>query len=275
VAYDDGAVRVFQLPSGRQLGHLAPDSLTQEIGVVLHPTEPLVAVWSYYGTVVQIRNFETGSMLDSLPQTNRVLSLAWHPRGHALAVGFDGHPIQLYDRTTWQVYRTLKTDQSVTTMAFNHAGDKLVCTGWQGHLELFDTGTGRELTAIPSMRSSFRFSQDDLRLASAVHDGQIGIWHVSGGPEFRSLIHNATSETVEYLRASVHDDGRLLAIAMNIGFGIWDLSTGSELAFIPGGNRNNQVLFEPSGSLLTLSTTGLARWPVATAITRQGKRDFP
>ncbi len=62
---------------------------------------------------------------------------------------------------------------------------------------------------------------------------------------------------------------------MNIGFGIWDLSTGSELAFIPGGNRNNQVLFEPSGSLLTLSTTGLARWPVATAITRQGKRDFP
>jgi hypothetical protein len=156
-------------------------------------------------------------------------------------------------------------------MAFNHTGDQLICTGWEGHLELFDTGTARVLTAVSSMRSSFRFSRDDLRLAGAVRDGQIGIWHVSGGPEFRSLIHNATSERVEYLHASVHEDGRLLAIAMNIGFGIWDLSTGSELAFIPDGNRNNQVLFEPSGSLLTLSAKGLSRWPITKDLDSPGE----
>ena len=126
---------------------------------------------------------------------------AWHPRGRALAVGFDGHPIRLYDRATWQVYRTLKTDQSVTMMAFNHAGDKLVCTGWQGHLELFDPHRSRTDGDLFD-EILFPFQPDDLRLAGSSRwpDWNLARLRRAG---FRSLIpmpHLKQSST----RASVH-----------------------------------------------------------------------
>ena len=56
-------------------------------------------------------------------------------------------------------------------------------------------------------------------------------------------------------------DGRLLAVGMFGGVGLWNLATGSELVFLelPGSNR---VLFEPSGALLTNGSAGLLRWPV-------------
>jgi WD40 repeat protein len=61
--------------------------------------------------------------------------------------------------------------------------------------------------------------------------------------------------------AAVHPDGRLLACGMEDGFGLWDLVTGTPLAFVPM-KRVKSVLFEPSGALLTLSLTGLSRWPI-------------
>ena len=49
---------------------------------------------------------------------------------------------------------------------------------------------------------------------------------------------------------AIRSDGRVLAVGMHDGVGLWDLHSGKELAFLesPG---TSFVLFEPSGALLT------------------------
>jgi WD40 repeat protein len=265
LSYDDGAIGVFELPSGRRTSRLLPDTLTREVVIALHPTEPLVAVASYFGSVVQVRDVQTGTVLASLPQPARALSVAWDPDGRTLAIGSESHHIRLYDRTTWQAYRTLETGAVVTSIAFDPAGDRLAMfSSWVGILELFDVGTGQKLMAsLPKTWSSCRFSRDGQRLACAVQDGKLGIWQIAGGQEFRTLERNVLHSRDKYFVAAVHPEGRLLAVAKVDGVGLWDLASGSQLAFIPGGDPNNRVLFEPSGALLALvEPTGLSRWPI-------------
>jgi len=272
LAYDDGTIGVFELPSGRPLSRLAPETLTRPCSIALHPTEPLFAVASYYGSVVQVRDVETGKVLASLRQAGRAMRVAWHPDGRTLAVGYESKQILLYDRTTWQAYRALETRQAVTSIDFDRAGDRLAVTGWAGIVELFDVGTGQKLMATPPVVAAHRFSRDGLRLAGAVQDGKVGIWQIGGGREFRTLVHNASPEKEGYFRVAVHPDGQLLAVATSDGFGLWDLASGGKLAFIPSGDSNNRVLFEPSGALLTLSNpAGLSRWPIRKELNAAGE----
>jgi serine/threonine protein kinase/WD40 repeat protein len=265
LVYDGGAIGLFELPGGRNLHRLPADTLTREVAITLHPKEPLVAVCSYFGRVVQLRDVRTGAVVASLPQTVGPTSVAWHPDGQTLAVGYgDSHLIRLYERTTRQPYRTLEGGQRGVSLTFNHAGDRLASFGWQSHVELFDVGTGQKLfETTPIAGSSRRFSRDDRRLAGGVRDGKLGVWEVADGREYRTLVRKALPEKDEYSSVAVHPEGRLLAAAMSEGFGLWDLGAGTEIVFIAARNSgNNRVLFEPSGALLTLGPTGLFRWPV-------------
>ena len=264
LAYNDGAINLFELPSGKQLGRLAPNTLTREVTTALHPTEPVVAVCSYFGSVVQLRDLRTGEVFSTLPQSTRPLSVAWHPDGRTLAVGLaEAQLIRLYDRTTLRLLRTLETASTASFLVFNHTGDRLAVNGWKGRMEVFDVGTGQKLFApTPNWSPAPRFSRDDRRLAGGIQDGKLGIWQVGDGREFRTLVRRAMPEKVEYESVAVSPDGRLLAAGMHDGFGLWDLASGSELAFIPTGGQHNLVHFEPSGALLALCPTGLVRWPV-------------
>jgi serine/threonine protein kinase/WD40 repeat protein len=272
LAYQDGAIGLFELPSCRQLSRLAHDTAAREVAIALHPTEPLVAVCSYPNTLVQVRDVGTGKVVASLPQVTRPNAIAWHPGGHTLAVGYaEGHQVRLYDCSTWQAYRTLETGQAVDAMEFDHAGNRLAITGWSSFVELFDVGTGQKLMTTPPTPNTLRFSRDDQRLAGGVQDGKLGIWQVCDGREYRTLIRKALPEKQEYRSVAVSPDGRLLAAAMTDGFGLWDLERGSELAFIPTDDRNNSVLFEASGALLTHAATGLSRWPIVRELNAAGE----
>ena len=92
-------------------------------------------------------------------------------------------------------------------------------------------------------------------------DGKLGLWEVAAGGEYRTLVRAAAAGKGFYHHPSIRSDGRLLAVGMGDGFGLWDLPSGNELAFLesPG---TDFVLFEPSGALLTNGSAGLLRWPV-------------
>ena len=182
----------------------------------------------------------------------------------------DGHVIQLYDRATLRQIRTFESSQVVSMLRFNNAGDRLAACGWASRTELFDVGTGQKLFESPYVYPTpLRFGPDDRRLAGAVQDGKLGIWQLGDGRELRTLVRKANLEKAAFTYpVSVNPDGRLLAAVMTDGFGLWDLASGSELAFVPVKfDDNSGVLFEPSGALLTVSPTGLFRWPVRTEST--------
>jgi serine/threonine protein kinase/WD40 repeat protein len=265
LAYDDGAIGLFELPSGRQLSRLAPDTLNREVTIALHPTEPLVAVCSYFARVLQIRDVRTGEIVASFAQPSGPTEAVWHPDGHTLAVAYGAEHIRLYDRTTLQSYRTLQTAGGGAYLTFNHAGDRLATAGWSTGLELFDVGTGQKLFGtLPGLIR--RFSGDDRRLAGGTQDGKLGIWQVADGREYRTLVRKAVLEKAAR-SPTVSLDGRLLAASTSDGLGLWDLTTGSELVFVPMADMRgsyNRVLFEPSGALLTMSLAGVFRWPLRT-----------
>jgi serine/threonine protein kinase/WD40 repeat protein len=266
LAYNDGAIRLFELPSGEQLCSLAPHhTLTEEISIALHPKEPLVAICSYHGTEIQIRDVRTGKVEATLPQGTRPNNVAWHPDGRTLAVGLaESHKIRLYDRASRKLFRTLETGSTASFLTFNHAGDRLAVAGWDGFVELFDVGTGQKLFATaPNWVWPRSFRQDDQRLPGGVENGKLGIWQVGDGRELRTLVRMDRPEKALYQGGTaVSPDGRLLAAAMTDGFGLWDLASGSELYFVRTEGRGNSVLFEPSGALLTLTPKGLFRWPI-------------
>jgi tetratricopeptide (TPR) repeat protein len=100
------------------------------------------------------------------------------------------------------------------------------------------------------------------------HDGRIGVYdgdslttyQVDPALEYKSFVH-PSSQPIAYRRASVHQDGRLLALGTSRGAALWDLARGVELAFLPIGEAAH-LMFEPSGDLLTSGSAGVQRWPV-------------
>jgi hypothetical protein len=84
---------------------------------------------------------------------------------------------------------------------------------------------------------------------------------VEPGREYHTLVAGAgAGMAFGYLTCSLHPEGRLLAVGTEQGVSLLDLATGGERAFLQG--RCPNVLFEPSGALVTNGVTGLLRWPV-------------
>ncbi len=120
---------------------------------------------------------------------------------------------------------------------FNHAGDLLASVGWEGVMRLWDPRTGQQLFNTPSGRIA-RFSLDHRLLAYDGRDGKLGLWEVAGGAEYRTLSRAAAAGKGSYVNPAIRQDGRLLAVGMGEGVGLWDLHSGKEVAFLESPNTN-------------------------------------
>src|SRR5262249_15571341 len=98
-----------------------------------------------------------------------------------------------------------------------------------------------------------QFSRDG-RIVVALGD-ELTTYQVDTAREYRTFAH-VSSEPITYTRASIHRDGRLLALGTSRGVALWDLVRGTELAFLPIGLAWHSM-FEPSGDLLTSGVTGV------------------
>ena len=90
--------------------------------------------------------------------------------------------------------------------------------------------------------------------------GPVIPYEVKPALEYRTFAH-VFREPCYYAGVSVRHDGRVLAVGTNRGVVLWDLARGTELAFLPIGNRR-QVMFDPSGDLITSGSMGVLRWPI-------------
>jgi serine/threonine protein kinase/WD40 repeat protein len=272
VAHKDGAIGVYDLANGQLLHALKPSPLHRGCNVALHPTEPTIAVISYLGAGLQLRDLRTGEVQAAVDGKFAFVHADWSPDGRTLAVGGGNlDRIFLFDRQL-KPGRVLAARTGGVRVAFNHTGDRLASAGWGGNVQLWDPVTGLRLFTLPGSvgTPTLRFSRDDQWLAAGASGNQLGIWKVGAGRDFRTLARHDSGGDVHYYSAAVsHKDPRLLAVAMSNGLGFWDLESGAELHFVPRPGGVTQVLFEPAGTLLTLEPeAGVNRWVIPANLSR-------
>jgi hypothetical protein len=88
----------------------------------------------------------------------------------------------------------------------------------------------------------------------------LGFLEIGTNDLYRVMGWDPQNPTAASLGAEFDATGQVLAIGYRSGFGLWDSSSGDELAFLPAG-ATNTLIREPSGSILS-GMTGAFRWPV-------------
>jgi tetratricopeptide (TPR) repeat protein/WD40 repeat protein len=281
LTYLDGSLRVYETRTGICRHRLAPKGITGPSTPWLHPTEVAVAVLS--GSVLQVRNLQTGALLVTVTLPWGAYMCAWSPDGRTLAVS-DGNSglVHLYafDLATQSLHltRVLQPPETGGTVGdFNPSGDRLAICGWDGIVHLFDVHTGRLLFSTHSLlptSEGLRFDHSGRRLAAArvgARQEQIGLWSVADAREYRALLHDHPGPYSD--RPAVHPGGCLAAQVFTDGLALFDLESGRELAFVklPKEEFAGNVCFDGAGNLLTNRFAGLFRWPVRPDPARPGR----
>jgi serine/threonine protein kinase/WD40 repeat protein len=253
-----GMVTLFETDSGRQIKQF-PTGLGAG-SIAFRPQGRELALG--HPTGIQLWSIETGSFLKKL--ACMADDITWHPDGKAFATLGADRIIQIWDSPSGKRTIELKghTNDGIT-FAFNHSGDILASHGWGQPLRLWDSATGEILFQTPLVMVSLRFSRDDKYLAVAVNeDGVLSILEVAPFQRYyRTSVRDPALDRGYYYGAAISSDGRLLAVGMRDGFGLWDVASGKPLTFLPTGTTYC-VRFERSGALLASGPTGLVRWSV-------------
>jgi WD40 repeat protein/Tfp pilus assembly protein PilF len=233
--------------------------------LAFHPDGRKLAVaWSGSNTGVTVFDSETGKIIADLAVGSiGEPHLAWHPDGERLAVGGTDARIQLWDVDARRRLATLEGHgQNITQVRLHPDGDLLASDSWDAVMRLWDPATGRPLMQVPFTTVKLRFSSDGRWLGVAWHGEQAQLLEVVPSREYRTLPCSLGAGQGGFYGGDISPDGRLLALGMEDGVRLWDLSSGRELARLPVA-RAWSALFRPDGrELLTSGPAGLYRWPI-------------
>ena len=212
--------------------------------IALHPTEPLVAVASYFSKIVQVRDLRTGAVVKALTMDQGGYFVAWHPQGHTLAVSETGTgEIRFFDKETYRDLHEKGPPGIGIRFFFSHDGDYLATYGWVGDVDLFEVATWRHLMRVPNAptKTHLRFSADGRRLAGIFGEGRAGPWKVGVGDVWRQVAMGQDMGNSPSTLSLSHD-GRLMATCLAGKIGLLDVRTGASLGSLPMGDDHLRFL---------------------------------
>jgi len=218
----------------------------------------------------QVRLWQVGRFLRSLPHTNVVNDISFDPSGN-LVVSAGRETIRVWqkrdDTLLYPISKAHKGD--ILSLSFDpkqptEPGKPLFAsTGEDGTIKIWQISQSNQVrpakvsrTQTPvrgwighsgSAINAISFSPTQQILASAGEDGTIKIWNIDG-----SLVRTLPGHTPGATSVSFHPNGKILASAGKDGaIRLWNLEDG---ALIPTLQRHNDavnsVAFNPSGTLL-------------------------
>jgi WD40 repeat protein len=248
---------LYDLTTGRELQRVPLGHDPRAIR--FHPDGQKLAVASLESSAAEVLALETGTVIASLPHPAPVWCTAWRSDGKVLAVGCSDFRTYLWDVAGRQRLAVLEGHEDyVTNVTFNHDGNLLASTGWDGTTRLWDPLTGRQL--VSSSGAGTQFSPDDRLLGFALRAPRVELREVASSREYRTLFW--LQESHGPLNVDFSPDGRLVAAACAGDVRLWDVATAREVASLPI-KGSWSVLFHPDGnSLITHEPTGLRRWRI-------------
>jgi WD40 repeat protein len=264
-------VGLYGLTSGKESKRL-PSTRWPKV-IRFHPAGGKLAVADLKG--IRIHELRTGkvTLLEQpagLVKAIHFYDLAWSADGRFLAAGGDDCHIYIWDvERPGQPVSDLKGHQgTVSRVLFNHRGDLLASSSWDGHAHLWDSLTRRLLLRTPQGGPVQSFSSDDRLLGIGLdyRSSSICLWEVATGRECQNLRNHVQLPVVR-----VNSDGRLLASEVEDGVQLWDMATVTAIAFLPIRGFTSAKFHTDGKSLFTCGAAGIQRWPMVYATRDDGR----
>ncbi len=120
------------------------------------------------------------------------------------------------------------------SVKFQPVAGLLATQSWQGKLQLWRLQTGDPLLSLPA-GPVIDFRADGSRVALLVDGHRPAIFRVADGRELRTLVREPARRHEGVSSAALDPTGRLLAVAMTDGVGLWDVDRDVAVASLPIG----------------------------------------
>jgi serine/threonine protein kinase/WD40 repeat protein len=243
----NGILTIYDLSAGREVKHL---NLGQGFDqAFLSPDNTLLAATSNGVPRVEIRELVTGSNVLTLACPAPVTEMAWSFDSKQLAVACEDRRIYLWAAEKGTLLGVLEGHLGrITDLAFNHAGDLLASTGWDGVIRLWNPDSGKTIADVPlGSGGHLEFTRDD-RFLGPVYEGtsQFGSLEVAHGGEYRRLWNRfAKSEFIPYT-LDFSADGRIIAGGTEGHVCFWAADAGKEIGSLPT-KKSLSRIFHPDG----------------------------
>lgn len=210
--------------------------------------------------------------------SEKVNSVAFHPKGQSLVSGSDDGTLRLW-RTDGEPIKTVETNVRVTDVAFNPPGNILFSAHVDGTVRLWSLTNGllqKTLQAHINNEDKFSgwvndlaFTRDERLLATASRDKTVKLWRF---PDL-SLVKTFQGHKGWVNGISFSPDGTLLASASEYRnrdgtaedktVRLWNTSDGSPRPFPPGHEKRvTGLTFSPDGKYLASASgdSSVALW---------------
>ncbi len=263
-----GFIAVVDLDEAKQIRSLEPIVPTTFPEIRVHPSRPLIAIYSYFVNSVVIRNYETGEVvLIENPPWDGGSTAAWHPSGRMLCISKS-------DSGTCRVYGFEETSKNLTyqrsmpvghghpQITFNTIGDRYFATGWASYISMGNFWTGQ--TLFTSRTGSYGIAGDDTQIGlgrTNAHEKSVGPFSVAEGKELLVFKPSSKLEKNICYDLAVHPNGRILVVHFSDGIHFLELESGRELALVESPNTEMTFTFDRRGSLCVNSYAGNYRVP--------------
>jgi WD40 repeat protein len=258
VGGDDGAIRLYDLTSASESGRLPPGP--PAISLQFDPDGRRLAVSSLEFRSVQIYDLDTGEVAKRLVASTPIRAVAWHPYRDLVAGAGNDWRVYLWDLETPQrpLTRLEGHHAEVTRVGFTRDGALLLSSGWDHTVRLWNLATQSQLLNLPG--ASFSPGRGNLRLGMLLGSSTVQIWELGTGRECRTFRQYGAGKGP--WSGGLSRDGRLLASTGDHGVAVWDLTSGRQIASLPGSGSRSAFFHPTAPYLITSGADGLHRWPI-------------
>ena len=212
----------------------------------VHSVPPGLLDFSIY-----LWDVEFGNVIKKLPY--RGFAIAPDAKSVALEKVSDG-PVVIVDVETGKDIISLRSHEGGTAWAnFNSDGSRLVTTGPDQTVRIFDTSSGEEVLRIKDERRRLvhdvNFSPDDKLLVWKTFDGIIQIRDATTGDQVIEIEDRLYRN--DAVGIAISPDNQILAATSNGPINFFDLETGEKIASLHG-HRSSvlDLCFSPDGNHL-------------------------